>query len=550
MPLSSTRGLRQGLVALLFILAGSLAALPLDLRAIGSGQRIEAAVTTAESTMTDLVLTLRFPGFRTASLGSGRYSEGLSLVAESDRPYVDDSGQVGSELVLELASPRGGRARVESLRIEGEGGSFEIAPFDLSFPEKVGAPTPPDAWIWKAPSRVWAFQTFAVQLRPIEASRIDASAWPSFVLPSGLLFEAGADSFSWVATGLESGTLVLPETRILGPSEGIAPATSLLVVELPKSIRASRAIGNFTLSLDAPGEGRGGESLRLRLILTGEGNLPVLRLPEFRLSLDDRNIQVQSADESRIDSIQKTATGYKGSIALDIDVVPKGGGVFSFSTLPWRFLDSEGRELVIGTLRRTIQIRPPQGVDLSGSQAQALQILESLKGKAALVAIEKLKSGKKAEALAEFYHAAREEAGYRGPARRLAASLGASAPDLGSPLPYAPFFAAAGLLALATLLLFLIRREKRVEAWLIMLCGLLAIAALATATYSLLDKERPRWLTLATSMASTPSPDSERRVALPLGSTGRKIGSSGEWICLEFPDGTAGWLPRSSVYSY
>ncbi len=464
MRLSSIRGPRQVLAVLLSILAGSLAALPLDLRAIGSDKRIEASVTTAESVMTDLVLTLRFPGFRGASLGSGRYAEGLSLVAESDRPYVDDSGLSGSEMVLELASSKGGRSRVESLRIDGEGGNFEIAPFDLSFPEKAGALKVPDAWVWKVPTRVWTYQTFAAQLRPIDPSRIDSSAWPSYVLPSGVLLEGGSDAFSWVATALEPGTLLLPETRIVGPLEGIAPAASLLVEELPASIRASRAIGDFSLSIDAPGEGRGGQPLRLRLMLSGEGNLPVLRLPEFRLVLDDKSIQVPSANRARIDSIQRTEAGYKGRIALDIDAVPEGSGLLTFSTLPWRFLDPAGRELVIGAESRTIRIRPAESADRPGSQAQALQILQSLKGKAASLAIEKLKAGKTAEALAGFYRAARDEAGYRGPARRLAASLGVSAPDLGSPLPSAPLFATAGLLAFASIFLLLTKRRKRAGA--------------------------------------------------------------------------------------
>ena len=550
MRLSLRTYFRLGAAAFFISLHLALVALPIGVTAAGSSQRIEAEVVTSDSRQTDLVLTLRFPLFRAASLAEGRYSEGISLVAESDRPYVDDSGKVGSELVLELSSTKGGRGRVESLRIRGEGATFEIAPFDLSFPENTPGSMTPDAWVWEAPPKVWRFQSFALGLRPLDATRVGSSAWPSFQLPAGILLEAGADAFSWVATSLEAGTLVLPETRIVSSSEGLAPPRSILVEELPKAVRESRAIGHFSLLLDAPKEATRGQALRLRLVLSGGGNLPALRLPEIRLLLDDQAINVPAEGRTRIDSLQKTADGYAGSSSLDIDFVPDRQGILSFSTLPWRYLDPAGSLHTLVAAQRSIRIGASADTVQVGTQNQALNLIEGKIGELPDSALSSFKAGRTGEGLAALYHAARSEALFRETARRLAASLGAVTPDLGPPLMPTPFFAASGLFALAFILLSFLRRREKAGVVILALCLAFAIACLATASLLLADRERPRWLSFSTSMASTPSLDSERHVAIPLGSTGRKIGVSGEWICLEFPDGSAGWLPRSSVYSY
>ncbi len=548
---------RKGLAILFLCGAATLTSLPLTLHGLGYTQRIEAEVRPADSTPANLVLTIRLSAFHGAAIDGNRLPEGLGLVAESDRPYVDDAGIQGSEMVLELRSATEGRVWVDKLRVKGGGGAFDLAPFELVFPERPGEIPARTAWTWRAPSRVWQYQSFGIRLEPLDGRQPATSAWPTFDVPTGILLEEGNDTFSWVATALVAGSIVLPEVTIEGPDRGHSPIRTLVVEKLPTAIEASRAIGDFTIALEAPPEATRGSPLTIKLTLSGEGNFPALRPPPMAMSLDGRNLAVTERLDHRVDSFAKTGKDYKGSLIIETSLVPQSTGRLSVSTQPWLYLSESGQTRSLGAEVRSIHIISPEGAAMSDATSTAMAILAGQKGRPAREALERLKAGNTAGALALYYHAARFAMAYRQSAFRLAASLDLPAPDLGLPLAPLPFLIGGALSLICGGFIFFSplrfrkapRSRTNIRAMGIA-CLAIAVLALISAALVGVNRGEERWLSYSTSMASTPSIDSERSIALPLGRTGRKIGLSGAWICLEFSDGSAGWLPLSSVYSY
>jgi len=562
--------------AALLLVAFSLSATPLSLRVERGDRIVEADVETSEVSPSDLVVTFRLPGFRGASLDAIRLSKGLDLVAVSARPYVQDDGTVGSEIVLEISPKSAGRGGVEALRFVGESGIVDIASFTLPFPE---AESPTDAivpWVWRAPLKVWIYEAFPVNLAPADGQAHDDSAWPSFELPSGLFLEGRDGAFSWMATALEVGSLRLPEARIVSRKEGKADARLLEVEALPPAVAESRAVGDFSLSLELPTEAETGSPLSFRLVLTGEGDLPSLRLPEPSLSLGGTTIAASLLNRRRIDSFGPSPRGYRGSVAMDVVFVPDRPGRLLVSCPPWAYLDSEGKVVDPRLPRGEVEISPSRNASAEEGRTAALGLIQAASvakggrrfgndGDLVAESLANLHDGRVAPALAELYGAARRDSRFRSLAFAVAAKLGIPVPDLGFPISPIPFFAVAFLsLAVAAVLLRrgALSRATKARAGeteadgsparrvVLALCLGGAIAGAVLGTISSVDGSTARWLCWSDSLSSRPAADAEHLIHIVAGGTGRLVGSSGNWVCLEFPDGSSGWLPRSSVYSY
>ena len=538
----------------LFFLGAELGALPLALKAKEGRQRIEADVELSDAESGDLVLTFHLPGMHGAALADIKLSKGLSLVADSARPYVDDGGATGSELVLELASAGGGGGRVESLRFAGEDSVVDIEAFDLSFPRRQTETAILIPWNWRVPSKVWRYQSFPIALRPLDDSSPPTAAWPSFTLPPGLFLEGGRDPFSWIGTVLTAGHIRLPPARIVTDGEGQAPAADLEVEELPPLLQASRAVGDFSLSLQAPPKGEAGRPLSFRIIISGEGNLPALQPPLVEVILGGRALAATELNPRRSDSILPSARGYKGSSSLEISLVPAREASLVIVTKPWSYIEVSGKlhTITLAPRRLPIVAASPAASDLG--KTRFLHALGDA-SKRLPVAAEVLvlyRDGKVPEAIAKLYHEARIDPAYRRLAEGSAGTLGLPRPDLGPPFGPAPAFALAGLFLAAVILLFLLKKKKAqgIPIAIPALGLLLGLAALAGGGFGLADAARTRWLAWSPSLSSLPSPGSERSISIAPGGSGRLIGRSGDWLCLEFSDGSTGWMPLSSVYSY
>lgn len=520
------------------------------------GRRVEARVEVPEESPQELVLTIRIPGTRGVSLADTGIPGGVELTAQSTRPYVDESGATGSEIVLELKSSEGGTARVFGLGLaEGER-RFSLSPFDLHFPEIPGRTAPPASWSWRAPIRVWRYSSFAVSLGREDGSPPTIDAWPSFQTPAGLFLEPGKGGFAWLGGALEAGRIELPAVRIMGSEAGEAPALPIVVDDLPPALSESRAVGNFTISLKAPDSGRQGEALVLDVVLRGEGNFPFLRLPEPRILLAGRKVTEESLSENRSDDYAPSGSSYRGSATLEIVFIPSGAGDLRIEG-EWAFLGPGDRVFTLTMPTRQLSIAPTASGSPDGAIALALGELKAARPRGddrlASAASAALGRGEGGAALALVFHAARFDARYRPLAASLAARLGAPAPDLGPLIGPWPWLLAAAILTAAAIAAALVARRRvasRGGVAALILCGLFALAALSGGVSVAVDRGRTRWLSWSTTLSSAPSTLSERRAALSPGLTGRLIGSVEGWVCLEFPDGAVGWLQRSSVYSY
>lgn len=499
-----------------------------------------------------LLLRLRLPERRGLALVDLRLSPGLSLLSDSSRPYVDEGGRTGSEILLELLA-KGGEGRVESLVLGDELGKVEIAPFELPLGPAAEAGAAP-AWRWVAPTRVYRYQSFPLSLEGPPGQGLDPAAWPSFELPPGLYLE-GRGSFSWLATALEAGKLLLPPASVEKSGGAAAPPRELEVLELPPALAASRAVGVFSLSLQCPARAEAGSPLTIRVVVKGEGNLPSLILPALRVELRGGGGEelLVPRSERRIDDIAASATDYRGSAALELSYLPPRPGSLLVLVEPWPSMDGEGRIRSQAPAPVSVPVLPGEaGAEAAGSKAEALLAEAAPSSSVAARALTSLREGRPGEALAALYHDARFEPRLRGLALALGRELGAYEPDWGPPLPpLLPLaLGALGLSALILSALPLGRRLGRARLSGLVLAALLGLGGLGFGLFLIADRARPRELAWSTELLSRPATDSERRLRLEPGRTGSLIGETDSWLCLRFPDGSAGWLPRSSVYSY
>ncbi|MEI6389238.1 MAG: hypothetical protein WCQ50_21745, partial [Spirochaetota bacterium] len=293
----------------------------LDLGIIGGAYRVTMEIPDKPPDLDSvLVCSLVIHGLRDARLESYRLDPGLSVDGMVRKPFVAASEARGTAILLSLRSRVAGRRAISLLRFQGEEGAFEIPRLEVSFssPDLPTDMAEGQSWEWAAPGTVTRFEGF--RLRLLSPAGIPDSAWPSFALPEGLVLEAGSDGFSWVATALEAGSLLLPEADIAAKPRGYAPALRIAVRDIPSVISESRAIGTFSLSLDGPGGAGAGDRIMLRVIVSGRGNFPFLVLPLPLLSLDGQALPPGTATWRRVDAYSPNGESWVGEASWDIVV--------------------------------------------------------------------------------------------------------------------------------------------------------------------------------------------------------------------------------------
>jgi hypothetical protein len=503
---------------------------------------------------------------RGASLVSYRLAKGLLFDASSSRALVSESGERRTEITLDLRAEAGGRLRVEELRIEGEEGRYSVGPFSIEVAGGARAREAEATWVWDFPGRVWRYESFPVSLRA--SGPVPAGAWPSFRLPDGLLLEAGADDFSWMATALKAGRMELPPVEIRSGQPARAEASAFEVLDLPVAVSASRAIGAFSLALEGGSAALVGATYSAKVVLSGEGNFPSLVLPAPRLNLAGVGLSPSAWKQARSDALARTATGYRGSATLEIHVIPRKTGLLAISLPTFTFMARDGslHELRAPALELRVReagVAPDRGPGAAVSRLQTL--VASGRNPRFLEASRALKAGEPAKALAILLSEARNrDRSLRREAALLASELGAEPPDFGALPPSSFLFAAAPLLLLLSLLsVILLRGRSRsgrggskalrgVRGGLFIALGfaVLALLSLGLGFAAFGDETAPRALTWSERLYTIPSLGSELTLELVPGRSGRRVGAVSGWVCLSFRDGSTGWLPAESLYWY
>jgi hypothetical protein len=302
--------------------------------------------------------------------------EGLALEAKSLRPRVPDPASASREIevVLELRVLSAGRRLVGGMDIRGKEGKLRVAPLHFFARGPGDAQNDSPAWRWSAPSFVRRFEAFELSLERVDGHAPPHDVIASFSPPAGMSLEP-CGPLSWSAIVLEGGEVELPRASIAsaGTSIGRASPSAIRIRPLPEKLEPSRAIGRFSLVLEGPPGAslEAGKQYLARLVLSGRGNQPAIRLPEPKISIDAEILPPQSVVLRRVDSSRPVGGAYEGELALEILFTPHRSGalLIEFDDMP--FLGAEGdlSKLSVSALRRTV--RPSSALEGAGKDGRS-----------------------------------------------------------------------------------------------------------------------------------------------------------------------------------
>ncbi len=141
----------------------------------------------------------------------------------------------------------------------------------------------------------------------------------------------------FMVTASESGTLELPETRIVaGSLEAVAESRSVEILELPDAVRPSGAVGDFAFSASVtPSSLIRSETAELRIRVAGTGNLHFLGIPEPDLN----GFQIEQ--DGTYESLVPTEVGYEGHVERVMTLRPAAQGPYRVDVSDFVFLDPE-----------------------------------------------------------------------------------------------------------------------------------------------------------------------------------------------------------------
>jgi hypothetical protein len=550
-----------------------------------------------------LVVDVKVDGLSGAELGDLSLGPGLYLESSLVKPWLEAGKPAGSELRLEFSVLDSGPWSIDSIELVGQEGRFLAGP--MRWEAAPAGTVLKQSWRWDAPATVYRYSSIAVRLVGSPPPGVMPLAFVS--APVGASLEPiPGEAMTWVLTPLEGRTVTLPETRIdAGEASGKAPALRIAVLSLPAEVAATRAVGEFGLSLEGPGPGsfRAGELLSFRLALRGQGNLPSLRFPTVNATLDGKALPAAVWRESRADSIAPTLAGYEGAAVVDYLFEAPGAGTLHVEPAPFPVLLPGG---IVENLRvpaLDLRILPkdasgggtdplgsliPRLAEILAKRETGLAALPRLLKSADKTAAAKLLSsapppvsmstegrllaaallwskGAKGEALALLYGLARQEPGNKDVA--LAAASTAAFVNAGKPfadaLPKPRVFllpgAAAFVAGLSLLVLSVLRRSSkggrsaRFSPLLAAVAGLLLIAALSLgglAAASSLERHRSYAVVWADRLYSVPSTLSEGTLPLARGASAEVVGKAPGYVGLRLEDGTMGWAKEESVFTY
>ena len=111
----------------------------------------------------------------------------------------------------------------------------------------------------------------------------------------------------------------------------------VLPLPTPKPDNFSGAVGKFTVSATlTPEQVNANDAATLRLIVSGQGNMKLMKAPKIRFPQD-----FEVYDPKENNKTTNTATGAKGNITYDYVVVPRHGGKFTIPPVEFCYFDPE-----------------------------------------------------------------------------------------------------------------------------------------------------------------------------------------------------------------
>lgn len=118
----------------------------------------------------------------------------------------------------------------------------------------------------------------------------------------------------------------------------VAPELSIQVVPLPsKPADFSGGVGRFTISSQASKPSvKAGQPVTIRVVVSGVGNLKLLKQPVIELPKDFDKYDPKVTDKTKL-----TANGIEGSMVYDFLVVPRNQGTYTLPPVSLTYYDTE-----------------------------------------------------------------------------------------------------------------------------------------------------------------------------------------------------------------
>ncbi len=518
-----------------------------------------------------VVLVLPGVDVRDLDVEAGRGAAGMEFVSAASFPIRGEgSAAPAARVELSFLVLAEGELSTGPITVRSRGTTLTFDAVRVRAAPSGTGPEPEYAE-WIAPERVNRYGAFriAAALPDGKYAELEPFASPglsTFDAPDGAL----------LALALEPGRVELP--RAVPALPGVEfRAAAVEVAELPPTVRASRAVGRFSLRLE-PGlaKVRAGSAFSFALVLEGSGSLPVVVLPA--LSVEGPSGPVPAADlaVTRRDGFRAGPDGFEGTVILDCAVVAREAGDYSagFESLEYLTPDGELKRLVVKPLAlEAVPATDPAVLAAAYGRLEALPASRSGGSRAAGLARAAL-AARAAGDEAAFVLALHGAERALGPFERaLGATLGAALdareaalrlperPRDVLPRPLALLAPALALLAVAAPLLALEYRQARrrlrfgpvrrfrasrpVAACLAL--GLLLALALGA---SLAERARDFALVGPGPVRAVPSESGGASFTLDAGAAARVLAREGGWARVSFADGRSGWVPELAALSY
>lgn len=153
-----------------------------------------------------------------------------------------------------------------------------------------------------------------------------------------------------------------------------APAVDIEVLPLPaKPKNFSGGVGKYSISSSVSATNtKSGEPITLKIVVSGSGNMKLLKEPEIKLPRNMDKYDAKVTDKTNL-----TANGVEGSMIYEYPCVPRKKGEYTIPAIDYTYYDVSAREYRTVS-SSPIQISVAQGEEsASGSDRETLQLLNS-----------------------------------------------------------------------------------------------------------------------------------------------------------------------------
>ncbi|MBN1241647.1 MAG: hypothetical protein JXA15_02945 [Spirochaetales bacterium] len=518
----------------------------------------------------EFTVTVELPGIEPDELDveAGTGAAGMEFLSSTTRPVRGDAPAARIELRYRVLAEGNLSTGPVTLRA---GSQVWRLPAVLVQSASAASSPPRARATWIVPARVSRYGVFDVAVALPDGGEVEPEP---FAAPGLSTFRAADGDL--VALALDPGRIELP--LVLPDLPGIGfEAAAIEVIEVPEAVRASRAVGRFSLRLEPVlSKTVAGDAFSFTLVLEGSGSLPVVVMPA--LSVEGPSGPVPDADlaVTRRDGLAATAGGFEGRVYLDCRVIAREAGAYRARFEPLDYLDPEGvaRRLAV----RPLSLEAAPRVDPAALSDAYARLESRLAG---------LEEGSESAVLARRAFADREladDAAFAFGLHRAERSLSMFEPGLGEalaaaldareaalrlparprdrlPRPRELLVVALGLLVAGFALLAAERRRARLRlrfgpvlrfrvsrpTFILLFLGLLL--ALAGGA-SLAERSRDFAVVWAGPVRAVPSESGGVAFSVDEPVASRVLAREGGWARVSFSDGRSGWVPDRSARNY